>query len=135
VFAPISPLSGASSSPPPFRNGAKPRATYIGLVEAGIVLTARLGDGAQALLSQFLTEFGIVTVPFGDEHRRASVDAYRRFGRGRHKARLNFRRLHELRDGEACRPAAPLYGERLQADRRRAGLRLPRTPGCHPSAG
>ena len=33
------------------------------LVEAGIVLTARLGDGAQALLSQFLTEFGIVTVP------------------------------------------------------------------------
>lgn len=60
------------------------------LVEAGIVLTARIGDEAQALLSQFLTEFGIATVPFGDEHWRASVDAYRRFGKGRHKAGLNF---------------------------------------------
>jgi ribonuclease VapC len=60
------------------------------LLEAGIVLTARVGDGAQALLTQFLTEFGIVTLPFGDEHWRASVDVYRRFGKGRHKAGLNF---------------------------------------------
>jgi ribonuclease VapC len=60
------------------------------LVEAGIVLTARVGDGAQALLTQFPTEFGIVTLPFGDEHWRASVDAYRRFAKGRHKAGLNF---------------------------------------------
>lgn len=60
------------------------------LVETGIVLTARVGDEAQALLSQFLTEFGVVTVPFGDAHWRAAVDAYRRFGKGRHKAGLNF---------------------------------------------
>lgn len=60
------------------------------LVEAGIVLTARVGDEAQALLSQFLTEFGIETLPFGDAHWRAAVDAYRRFGKGRHKAGLNF---------------------------------------------
>ena len=60
------------------------------LVEAGIVLTARVGDEAQALLSQFLTEFGVVTVPFGDAHWRAAVDAYRRFGKGRHQAALNF---------------------------------------------
>ena len=60
------------------------------LVEAGIVLTARVGHEAQALLSQFLTEFGVVTVPFGDAHWRAAVDAYRRFGKGRHKAGLNF---------------------------------------------
>ncbi|HJW68121.1 MAG TPA: type II toxin-antitoxin system VapC family toxin [Candidatus Binatia bacterium] len=60
------------------------------LVEAGIVLTARMGEHAQALLSQFLTEFGIVTVPFGEEHWRAAVEAYRRFGKGRHAAALDF---------------------------------------------
>jgi len=60
------------------------------LVEAGIFLTARIGDEAQALLSQFLTEFGVVTVPFEDAHWRAAVEAYRRFGKGRHGAGLNF---------------------------------------------
>jgi ribonuclease VapC len=60
------------------------------LVEVGIVLTARMGPQAQAILNQFLTEFEIVTIPFGDAHWRAAVDAYRRFGKRRHKAALNF---------------------------------------------
>jgi ribonuclease VapC len=59
------------------------------LVEAGIVLTARIGTHARGLLSQFVTEFGIVVVPFGEAHWRAAVDAYRRFGKGRHAAALN----------------------------------------------
>jgi ribonuclease VapC len=76
------------------------------LVEAGIILTARVGDEAQALLSQFMTEFGVETVPFGDAHWRAAVDAYRRFGKGRHKASLNF--------GDCMSYAvAKLAGERL----------------------
>lgn len=60
------------------------------LAEAGVVLTARVGEHAPALLSQFLTEFGVVTVPFGDAHWRAAVEAYRRYGKRRHAAALNF---------------------------------------------
>ena len=62
------------------------------LVETGIVLSARLGGGggARELVSQLLHEFGIVPVPFGDDHWRESIVAFERFGRGRHPARLNF---------------------------------------------
>ena len=59
------------------------------LAEAGIVLTARLGRDARGLLQGLLREWGAETVSFGEEHWREAVTAYARFGRGRHKARLN----------------------------------------------
>lgn len=60
------------------------------LAETGIVLTARLGYDARGVLSRFLQEFEIVEVPFGEAHWRSTVEAYSRFGIGRHKAALNF---------------------------------------------
>lgn len=60
------------------------------LVETGIVLTARLGGAGRGLLERFLDEFQVGEVPFGERHWRAAVDAYERFGRGRHPANLNF---------------------------------------------
>jgi ribonuclease VapC len=60
------------------------------LAEAGIVLSARLGRDARPLLARFLQEAGLAIVPFGDPHWRTAVDAYARFGRGRHPAGLNF---------------------------------------------
>jgi ribonuclease VapC len=60
------------------------------LAETGIVLSARLGRGAASLLARLLQEFGITEVPFGEDHWREAVDAYERFGRGRHPAKLNF---------------------------------------------
>ena len=60
------------------------------LVEAGIVLSARLGIDATGLLGRLVQEFGIAEVPFGDAHWREAVRAYARFGRGRHPAGLNF---------------------------------------------
>jgi ribonuclease VapC len=60
------------------------------LAELGIVLAARLGTDPQALITRLLDEFGIDPVPFGDDHWREALDAYRRFGRGRHRAALNF---------------------------------------------
>ena len=61
------------------------------LVETGIVLSARVGGGvARELVSQLLHEFGIVPVPFGDDHWREAIVASERFGRGRHPASLNF---------------------------------------------
>lgn len=60
------------------------------LAEAGIVLTARLGRDARGLLLGLLREWQAETVSFGEEHWREALEAYHRFGRGRHQARLNF---------------------------------------------
>ena len=60
------------------------------LVEAGIVLTARLRRDARAIVAGLAREFGIVEVPFGEAHAREAMRAYLRFGRGRHAANLNY---------------------------------------------
>jgi len=60
------------------------------LAEVGIVLHARLGEGAAGLLERMLEELDIQEVPFGEIHWREAVDAFRRFGKGRHEAGLNF---------------------------------------------
>lgn len=60
------------------------------LAEAGIVLQARLGEDAHGILERLLDELAVQEVPFGEIHWREAVDAYRRFGKGRHPASLNF---------------------------------------------
>ena len=60
------------------------------LAETGMVLAARLGANATSLLARMVQELGAAVIPFGDEHWREAVDAYERFGRGRHPAKLNF---------------------------------------------
>jgi ribonuclease VapC len=60
------------------------------LAEAGIVLTARLERDPRGLLQGLLREWEAATVTFGEEHWREALSAYSRFGRGRHRARLNF---------------------------------------------
>jgi ribonuclease VapC len=60
------------------------------LAETGIVLQARLGTAADGMLERLLEELSIEEISFGEIHWREAVDAYRRFGRGRHTAALNF---------------------------------------------
>jgi len=60
------------------------------LVESGIVLAARAGNDSRGILSRFLAEAGITTIPFGDAHWSAAIDAWLRYGKGRHAAALNF---------------------------------------------
>ena len=60
------------------------------LAETGIVLEARLGQNSQGMLERLLDELGVQEVPFGELHWREAVDAFRRFGKGRHPAALNF---------------------------------------------
>jgi ribonuclease VapC len=60
------------------------------LAETGLVLASRLGRDPRNLVVRLLDEFGIAQVPFGEQHWREAVDAYLRFGKGRHEARLNF---------------------------------------------
>lgn len=60
------------------------------LAETGLVLAARLGQDPRDLVIRLLNEFGIEQIPFGDRHWQEAIDAYLRFGKRRHKARLNF---------------------------------------------
>jgi ribonuclease VapC len=60
------------------------------LAETGIVLQSRLGAAADGLLERLIDELSIEEISFGEIHWREAVDAYRRFGRGRHSASLNF---------------------------------------------
>lgn len=72
---------------------AKARHAGVGLptlTETAIVLSARLKQDARGILSRFLMEGSISTVPFGDAHFSVAVDAWLRYGKGRHPASLNF---------------------------------------------
>lgn len=60
------------------------------LVEVGLVLEARFRLDALAVLDRLLRDFSIAVVAFGDDHWREAIDAYRRYGKGRHPAALNF---------------------------------------------
>ena len=60
------------------------------LVETAMVLSSRIGRDARPLLGDFLREMEVEVVPFGVEHWEAAVDAFLRFGKGRHAAGFNF---------------------------------------------
>jgi ribonuclease VapC len=71
-------------------------------------------------LARFLQENAIQTVAFDEGHAAAALDAYSRFGTGRHPAALNF--------GDRCTYAtASITGEQLLCvgnDFRQTDLRL-----------
>jgi ribonuclease VapC len=60
------------------------------LAETATVLSARLKSDARPLLARLLSEASIAVVPFGESHYSAAVDAWLRYGKGRHPAALNF---------------------------------------------
>ncbi len=60
------------------------------LVETAVVLSARTESDGRGLVSRFLLEADVAVVPFTDAHFGTAVDAWLRFGRGRHPAGLNF---------------------------------------------
>lgn len=66
------------------------RAGAATLVETGLVLTARIGLSGKSLLARFLAEADIDTVQIGQAHWPVAVDAFVRYGKGRHPAALNF---------------------------------------------
>jgi ribonuclease VapC len=75
-------------------------------LEAGIVLTARFGPRGKTALARFLQENSIQTIAFDEAHASMALDAYYRFGKGRHPAALNF--------GDCCTYAvASIAGEPL----------------------
>lgn len=45
---------------------------------------------ARPIVAGLLDNLELSTIPVSDAHWRAAVEAFRRFGRGRHRAALNF---------------------------------------------
>lgn len=60
------------------------------LLETLIVLAARLRGDSSVLLAALLRELDIDVVPFTEEHCLAAHSAFLRYGKGRHRAGLNF---------------------------------------------
>ena len=60
------------------------------LVEAGIVIEARYGPEGGRDLDLLVAKAGITIEPLNAEHAEAARAAWRRYGRGRHPANLNF---------------------------------------------
>jgi ribonuclease VapC len=60
------------------------------LVEAGIVVEARRGEAGGRELDLLLHRLRADVVSVTAEHAEMARDAYRRFGKGRHPAALNF---------------------------------------------
>ena len=60
------------------------------VVEAGIVLISRHGLDARDDLRDFLEQGGLQVEPVTAEQAELALDAYQRYGKGRHRAGLNF---------------------------------------------
>jgi ribonuclease VapC len=59
------------------------------LVETGMVLSSRVGEGAMATLEAWLARTDIATIAFDASHWGVALRAWATYGKGRHPARLN----------------------------------------------
>jgi ribonuclease VapC len=60
------------------------------LVETLMVLARRLDGDPRPLVGDLLRELEVEVIPFTEEHSRVALEAYLQFGKGRHRAGLNF---------------------------------------------
>lgn len=60
------------------------------LVKAGIAMQGRYGDGGAGRLDALLMQTGVAAVPLTVAHAALAREAFRRFGKGRHPAGLNY---------------------------------------------
>lgn len=62
----------------------------VSVLEAAMVLEGRRGEDAGSDLDRFLLKASIQTVAFDEDQLAVARMAFRRFGKGRHRAGLNF---------------------------------------------
>ena len=60
------------------------------VVEAGMVLEGRFGPDARVDLELFIFHAGLTVTPFDGRQADAALRAWRKFGKGRHPAQLNW---------------------------------------------
>ena len=72
------------------------------MLEATLVLTRWFGDAASAALDAFVRESNAEIVPFDLPQLRLAQVAYIRFGKGRHRAGLNYGDCMSYALAKAC---------------------------------
>jgi ribonuclease VapC len=60
------------------------------LFETALVATRVLDERGKDLVAQFLADWGVEVTPFDRRHWRVATDAFTRYGKGRHPAKLNY---------------------------------------------
>jgi ribonuclease VapC len=60
------------------------------LLEATMVLSARTRRDAHGAIVRSLRQLRVQVIPFTEEHFDVAADAFLRYGKGRHRAALNF---------------------------------------------
>ena len=60
------------------------------LVELGIAVIRRVGDRGESRLAELLAKSRIQIEPITEAHAALALEAFRVYGKGRHKAKLNF---------------------------------------------
>ncbi|MBI3072222.1 MAG: type II toxin-antitoxin system VapC family toxin [Deltaproteobacteria bacterium] len=60
------------------------------LAETALVVSARLKRDGRGMIARFTQEASVAVVPFSEAHVATAVGAWLRFGKGRHRAALNF---------------------------------------------
>jgi ribonuclease VapC len=78
------PIADALNAAPELEIGAPT------LFEAAMVLQGRAGKRGLEVLSSLLAENGVVTAPFDKQHSKLALEAFARYGKGRHPAGLNY---------------------------------------------
>jgi ribonuclease VapC len=66
------------------------RASAASILEASMVLEARFGSAAEGALDLFLHRAGVEIIAFDQDQLAIARSAFRRYGKGRHPACLNF---------------------------------------------
>ncbi len=73
-----------------FENAAELLMAAPTLVEVGIVMEAKKGPTAAAVVDQLVRDASLDVVPFDHPLAVRALEGWRRFGKGRHSAALNF---------------------------------------------
>lgn len=73
-----------------FETGAAARMSAASLVEGAIVMQRRQGDEGEARFDRLVRRLDLEIVPVTREHAEIARASFRRFGKGRHPAGLNF---------------------------------------------
>ena len=63
--------------------------SMVTFVESFMASTGRFARGSLDLHSEFMSDLGIATVPLGQDQADSAAEAFLRFGKGRHPAKLN----------------------------------------------
>lgn len=59
-------------------------------VEVSMVALGRRGDPGLEQMQALIERLELEVVPFSDDHAKLAIEAFRRFGKGRHPAALNY---------------------------------------------